>query len=371
MYGDTQDKIDLIQVFEADQDIAGEIHRLELLTDDDKNNGENHYLLATLYYRVGLFEWALRELEKALQLEYDQRKVWRALGLVKLSLGQFEKAINAYKRAVESGMPEHEANESISSVLREKEAYLVLEFAGKKQEVDISTLMLIAEQRAHYHQYRNCLNACGVILEREPKNRDATILQAHCTFSLATLPQEIDKVGFKAVVQSGQLAAQEPENLDLVWFHGLCLNLWGLNEEEKIIWQHYLKLDTPNNKNWVGHKRTKIVSERMDSLQKKEDLLYRFGRFKPSSSSTGLDLIDQGLLAMKKWNVVLAERNFKKAMGDESLSADGFFNLGYLLYCQRKLEEADLLFEKAMSKAPNFIEARTNIDLLKGVNKKK
>ena len=70
----------------------------------DPQNAEAHYYLGVYYYKVNLYDEAIREISQAIDLNVSIASSAEALTYLGLALadkGRFEEAISEYKRAME------------------------------------------------------------------------------------------------------------------------------------------------------------------------------------------------------------------------------------------------------------------------------
>lgn len=78
------------------------IESLKALIQKNPNNPLGRYGLANEYFKMGMYEEAIEELNEYLKLKDDEGAAYRMLGEVLLKLGKKEEAKEAYRKGIEA-----------------------------------------------------------------------------------------------------------------------------------------------------------------------------------------------------------------------------------------------------------------------------
>lgn len=153
-----------------------------------------------------------------------------------------------------------------------------------------------------------------------------------------------------ALREYSRLVIDMPNNADIDYYRGICLQKLGRTEDAIMAFQGALQKEPKHNR--VHHELMKIYSERFDRYQLKT----AYGSALKEANAQleviqdAYFYIERGLLYMDNYNMEQAIADYQKALELEPDNIFAYNNIGYVLRVQRKYEEAISYFTKSIEK---------------------
>ena len=224
---------------------------------------------------VGRSAEAAGALEAALAVDPKMPHVWRALGDLRLLLGDASAADQAYARQIQASVHDPVLAEAATALVDEKLAVAEHLLRGflKRNPTDVAAMRMLAEVGARLGRYDDAESLLRRALELAPGFTAAR-------HNLATVLHRQNR-GAEAVAEADRLLAAEPENPAYRSLRAAALNLIGEYAEAARAYEAVLAAYPQQPKAWMSYGHTlKTLGRAADSIEayrKSLELMPRLG----------------------------------------------------------------------------------------------